>query len=346
MIARSLRTYLPLTYCIAAVGAALPLAGLAQTEPANSPVTTAAPLLCGSGPTFVVSDDQLSKPVTLIAYGDQRFHDPADTNPKIAVPAAREALVAKIAAEHPDAVTMSGDVPYKGANQGDYDVFHTETAAWRDEHLRVYPALGNHELNGGVDVGVANWWKAFPELKGRRWYSVALGKRIYLLQIDSDLPLTDGSDQRKWIEGQIAGLPATVDFVMIAMHHPPVADIQTRIEVDHNPRPNEIALRDYLTKIAPSTHAKFIVSAGHIHNYERHDVGGVVYLVSGGGGARPYEVDRTPDDLYQGKEPVNFHYVKFELGKDELKATMYRLADPEAKTAEWQQRDSFTVKKK
>jgi hypothetical protein len=28
------------------------------------------------------------------------------------------------------------------------------------------------------------------------------------------------------------------------MHHPPVADIQTRLHVDHNPRPNEIALRD------------------------------------------------------------------------------------------------------
>jgi hypothetical protein len=305
-----------------------------------------ASLLSEPGPTFVVSDAQLPKHLTLIAYGDQRFHDPVDANPKIAVPAARQALVAKIAEEHPDAVMMSGDVPYKGANQADYDVFHSETAAWRDAHLRIYPALGNHEVNGGVDVGVANWWKAFPELKGRRWYSVALGTRVYLLQLDSDLPLTEGSDQMKWIQAQIAGLPKTVDFVMIGLHHPPVADIQTRIEVDHNPRPNEIALRDYLAKIAPSIHARIVVAAGHIHNYERHDVGGVVYLVSGGGGAHPYEVDRTPDDLYQGKEAVNFHYVKFELEKDELKATMYRLADPEGKIVSWEKRDEFEVKKK
>jgi hypothetical protein len=303
-------------------------------------------LLSEAGPTFQVADAALGKHVTVIAYGDQRFHDAGDTNPKIAVPAARQALVAQIAAEHPDAVTMSGDVPYKGSNAADYDVYRSETAAWREEHLRVYPAMGNHELNGGEDAGVQNWWKAFPELKGRRYYSVALGSRIYILQLDSNLPLTEGSEQMRWIQAQIAGLPKTVDFVMIGLHHPPVADIQTRIEVDHNPRPNEIALRDYLTKIAPLSHARFIVAAGHTHNYERHELGGVEYLVSGGGGAHPYEIDRTPDDLYQGREGVNFHYVKFELEKDRLKATMYRLADPEAKTIAWEKRDSFEVKQK
>jgi hypothetical protein len=308
--------------------------------------SASAALLSEPGPTFSVPDDQLSKHVTVIAYGDMRFHDASDANPKIANPMARKALVAKIAAEHPDALQTNGDVPYKGANDADYDVFRSETAVWRDEHLRVYPAMGNHELNGGVQVGLDNWWKAFPELKGRRWYSVALGSRIYILQIDSNLPLTEGSEQMKWIQAQIAQLPKSVDFVMIGLHHPPVADIQTRIEVDHNPRPNEIALRDYLTKIAPTTHAQIIVTAGHIHNYERAEVGGVTYLVSGGGGAHPYEVERTPSDLYQGKDLINFHYVKFELEKNSLRATMYRLADPDVKTIEWQEKDKFEIKKK
>jgi len=320
---------------------------LAFTFPASVEAQSAvAATLNETGPTFKISDAALSKHVTVIAYGDMRFHDASDPNPKIAVPAARQALVAKIAAERPDAVQTNGDVPYKGADMADYDVFRSETAVWREEHLQVYPTMGNHELNGGEDVGVQNWWKAFPELKGRRYYSVALGSRIYILQLDSNLPLTEGSDQMKWIQAQIAGLPKTVDFVMIGLHHPPVADIDTGSRADHNPRPNEIALRDYLTKVAPATHARFIVTAGHTHNYERHELGGVVYLVSGGGGAHPYEVNRTPDDLYQGKEAINFHYVKFELEKDSLKATMYRLADPEAKTIAWEKRDSFEVKKK
>jgi len=38
---------------------------------------------------------------------------------------------------------------------------------------------------------------------------------------------------------------------------------------------------------------RFLVSAGHIHNYERSVVDGVTYLVSGGGGAPAYFVERT-----------------------------------------------------
>ena len=93
-------------------------------------------------------------------------------------------------------------------------------------------------------------------------------------------------------------------------------------------------------------HASIVVIAGHIHNYERAQLDGVTYLVSGGGGAHPYFVERTPQDLYQDPNFPNFHYIKFELGSTELKATMYRLADPTAKEAIWQDKDHFVIQKK
>jgi hypothetical protein len=65
------------------------------------------------------------------------------------------------------------------------------------------------------------------------------------------------------------------------MHHPPAVDLQEHIQVDHNPRPNEIALRDYLSRYAKLPRA-LCRSAGHIHNYERNLYEGVMYLVSGG----------------------------------------------------------------
>jgi hypothetical protein len=172
---------------------------------------------------------------------------------------------------------------------------------------------------------------------------VALGKRIYLIQLDSNSDLTPGSTQRAWLEDQIAHLEPSVDFVFVALHHPPVADIQEHIEVDHNPRPNEISLRDYLNGIAPATHAKFVVTAGHIHNYERFEQSGVVYLVSGGGVAKPYYVERTADDLYQDPNFPVFHYIEFILDGKEMKATMYRIADPKAAAVQWQAKDSFVV---
>jgi hypothetical protein len=85
------------------------------------------------------------------------------------------------------------------------------------------------------------------------------------------------------------------------------------------------------------------VSAGHIHNYERHEVDGVIYLVSGGGGAKPYFVERTPDDLYQSSLFPNYHYIKFVLQPDRLHATMYRIADPEAESLQVQAKDEFDV---
>lgn len=297
-------------------------------------------ILSQPGASFSVTDLPVSPKI--IIYGDTRFTDPGDT--EAANPQARVALVGQIAAEKPDAVVLTGDLPYRGKHINDYKEFEAETEAWRAIHLRLYPVLGNHELSGtGSEDPLTNWWTTFPQLKSRRWYSVALGPRIYLLALDSNSDLLPGTLQRKWIEDQIAHLPPTVDFLFIALHHPPVADIQTVYHVDHNPRAREISLREYLDSIAPTTRARIIVDAGHIHNYERFEQDQVTYLVSGGGGAHPYEVERTKDDLYQSREFPNFHYVVFQLDGDNLKATMYRLNLPIGPKPQWTAADSFVI---
>ncbi len=298
-------------------------------------------LLSEPGPTFRIDDRQLPSPLTLIAYGDQRFTDPANTrqtNPRV-----RQWLVNQIAKEHPAAVIMNGDVPLAGEVANDYAVFHTETKVWRDLGLHVFPTLGNHEFIGAPQTALDNWWKAFPEMRNRRWYSAQLGSRVYLIALDSDTSLLPGSDQAHWLEKQVDGLPASVDFVIVTLHHPPVADVQQHIEVDHNPRPNEIAVRDYLSKAAQKSHASFLVSAGHIHNYERAAVDGVTYLVSGGGGAPPYFVERTPGDLYKSMMFPNYHYVKLTVEKDRMHAAMYRVENPEAENLTVELKDSFDL---
>ncbi|MDP9054706.1 MAG: metallophosphoesterase, partial [Acidobacteriota bacterium] len=121
----------------------LPAPFLAQTGPAN---LSTASLLSDPGPTFRVDDRQLPNPVTFIAYGDQRFTDPANT--RSADPRIRAWLVGKIASEKPGALVLNGDVPLNGDMESDYAAFRSETQPWRAAHLRVYPALGNHEFAG------------------------------------------------------------------------------------------------------------------------------------------------------------------------------------------------------
>jgi len=298
-------------------------------------------LISQPGPSFRVPESKIGPHAKVIVYGDQRFTEPANT--KVTNPKVRQWLVQKITEERPDAILMNGDVPYSGDVENDYIVYRSETKGWRDEHLNVYPALGNHEFHGDPNQALEHWWTAFPELRNRRWYSVELGKSIYTITLDSDTSLAKGSNQLNWLNAQLKNLPQTVRFVIISLHHPPVADFQTRINVSHNPRPNEIGLRDDLEELAPQIRAKIIVSAGHIHNYERFVRGGVTYLVSGGGAAKPVEVERKPEDLYQDTHFPNYHFVEFILNGDKMEGKMYRVTDPDASTPVWEIKDTFTV---
>jgi Calcineurin-like phosphoesterase len=317
------------------------LAGLAVVWLAHR--RTVPPHTRATGPDFVVSDAVLSHPLKIIAYGDMRFTDPTETeatNPQV-----RQWLVDQIATERPDALLLSGDVPWHGCNAGDYDVYRSETKVWRDAHLHIYPALGNHELSGSPvkEPCLENWWNAFPELRGRRWYSVQLGRSVDVLNLDSNSSLLPDSEQIAWIKGQLAGLPATVRFVFLNLHHPPVVDFQVGGDASHNGRPNEVALAQFLAQAPEKQRVRFIVAAGHIHNYERFLKDGIVYLVSGGGGAKPRPIVRGPADLYQDPGFPNYHYVRFVEKENKLAATMIRLEDPDGSTPIWQEKDHFEV---
>jgi hypothetical protein len=338
MRTNSLTTLLALTTIAALLQTAEPL------KRAGAVALPSSQFLNQPGPTFVVPESQLSHPLTVITYGDTRFTDPANTtatNPKV-----RQWLVQRIAEERPDAVLLNGDLPLAGDVKNDYAVFKTETRSWRNAHLRIFPALGNHEFHGDPQQCLRNWWDTFPDLRNLRWYSAQLGPRVYIVVLDSTSSLLEGSQQFGWLAQQLKSIPSSTDFVLITLHHPPVADVQQHIQVSHNPRPNEIALRDFLSKIAERSHARFIVSAGHIHNYERQIRSGVVYLVSGGGGAKPYVVERTPEDLYRSNAFPNYHYVKLTLEQDRMHGTMFRLSDAEAAVPVFVESDSFDVKVK
>lgn len=276
-----------------------------------------------------------------VVYGDMRFTNPKETqatNPKV-----RKWLVDKIASEKPLAIVVSGDVPYVGERAADYAEFHLETAPWRAANIPVFPALGNHELRGVEKKCLENWWAEFPQVRGKRWYMSEIGPKIVVLNLDSASPLTIGSEQIKWVEQQLIDLKKPVRFVIFNLHHPPVADIETGEAASHNPRPNEIALADYLKTAPQSKRVGFIVNSGHIHNYERFFRDGTVYLVSGGGGAAPVPVKRSEKDLYQGAEYPNYHYLKFVLRGKHLEGEMIRVVDPNAPVAKWEVKDRFQI---
>jgi len=277
------------------------------------------------GPTFTVPGIAAGQGLKIVAYGDTRFTDVSndrDTSPRV-----REYLVKQIAREKPDAVFMTGDLPFHGADPADWQVYRDETKAWTAEKLRVYPALGNHDVLGGWDAGVQNFDAMFPELKGYLYYSVEIGN-VYLIALDCTESYGENSPQRQWLEAQLAHLPTSVDFVFFLSHMPLYADTQSQVAASL-PNPAELSLREFILSKAPQIHAKLVVLNGHIHNYERFESQGVSYIVSGGGGALPYRVFfRGPEDLYKDHAYPNYHYVVLDIHGKTANATMYRVTNP------------------
>ena len=87
-------------------------------------------------------------------------------------------------------------------------------------------------------------------------------------------------------------------------------DVQKDGDDSHNGRPNEAALAAFLATAPQKSRVRFIVVAGHVHNYERFYRDGIVYLVAGGGGAMPRAVVREPKGLYRDPSFPNYHYVR------------------------------------
>jgi Icc-related predicted phosphoesterase len=237
--------------------------------------------------------------------------------------------------------TDGGDIVYDGSNAEDWNVYDAETKLWREQKIPVYPAIGNHDLKGDQATALVNYFERFPELQQSRFYSVRLANCLMMV-LDSDLDELSGA-QGKWLKRKLATIPADIAFVIIVMHHPPYTGSSdaNKFGGGHSARPSEQAFASWLEVRQKEFRARFLVFAGHIHNYERHEHGGVTYFVTGGGGAHAYPIERTPDDKYQNPE-INYHYLLANVTRDAITVTMNRLALKD-RQALWTVADSVTV---
>ena len=278
-------------------------------------------------------------PFRFITYGDTRFHDPRDT--EAANPPVRVALVEAIAQANPAFICFTGDIVYNGPDVDDWKVWDSETSVWREKKIPVYPALGNHDLHKPEDVALSNYFQRFPALKNSRYYSVRAANAL-LLVIDSSQDEASGP-QGQWLADKLDHVPADVDFVFVMDHHPPYTSSsdEKKLGGGHSARSSEQELAKTLEERQAKARYRIVMFSGHVHNYERHEHGGVTYFVSGGGAAHAYPIERAKDDPFQSKE-INYHYLMVEVDRQQLKVTMNRLDLTSGKAA-WTQPDSVKI---
>jgi hypothetical protein len=310
------------------------IAAAIQAEPASANAPD-------RNPALVFHEFVPGQPIRLVAYGDTRFTDPtvtSGTNPRV-----RKWLAGRIADEHPEVLLLTGDTPFTGSSAADWRVFQTETARWREEHILQLPAMGNHEIRGDRNAGIANYLANFPAIAKHRYYSALLGS-VEVISLDCTMPTAATSPQGKWFAAQLSNVPHQIEFLFILFHLPWMADRQSQIFVGI-PTPESITLRDILEARLARIRAKVVVFNGHIHNYERFERRGVEYVITGGGGAEPYPLlFRGQADLYQDAEFPVYHYLTLEVSNHQLHGVMWKVKDPDAGMLSVERKDEFTIR--
>ena len=297
-------------------------------------------------------------PVTrnFVVWGDIRFTDPIRCDKSD--PDVRQAVVQEIATvdPHPDFAILTGGVVYHGHDSQDWEIFDKQTKPLRDAKIRLFPVLGNHDVDGGS--GRPDFSKRFADLKNYLqlekdvWYSMIYENSLFLM-LDSQSDYRSDSPQGIWLRGMLKGVPDDLDFLFIVLHHPVVTHAsqglgkvpvckgrKMTIVAPHGVEDSEKKLKLVLEDFSQSHPlTRLLVLSGHNHNYERYVDNHITYIVTGGGGATPYLVKRDPNDAYHDSGST-FHYCKIGFDDEGLVFDMFKL-NPQDGT--WKQSDTFRL---
>ncbi len=235
-------------------------------------------------------------------YGDSRTGDEAHRK-----------VAASILAARPAAVFHTGDLVQDGTDEKDWKTFNAITADMR-ARAEFFPTLGNHEK------GSEKYFSNFGIPKDYRWYSVERGG-VHMAVLDSESDLSAGSPQLAWLEKDLSG--AGTPFVAVMLHTSPYSS---------GPHGDDRKLKEHLVPLLEK-YGVDVVFSGHDHDYERLEVEGVTYVVTGGGGAPLYASKGKREGSRLFSQEFHFVRVCVERGGMTL----------EARTPDGRMLDRFTV---
>jgi hypothetical protein len=207
----------------------------------------------------------------------------------------------------PDHVITLGDdnYPSGGADTIDKNIgkyFHEFIGGYQGSYgagsasNRFWPSPGNHDW---VATGLKPYTDYFTLPGNERYYDVDLGL-VHLYAMDSDSHEPDGntasSKQALWLKDKLAASKSCFDLVYF--HHPPYSSGEHGSDAD-------------MTWPFEAWGAESVL-AGHDHNYERFQVGGIPYFVVGtaGAGLRPFAGAALPETKFRNADTHGAMLIK------------------------------------
>jgi hypothetical protein len=196
----------------------------------------------------------------------------------------------------PDFVVHTGDLVADGNDSSLWPVFFDIE---RDllRQTAFFPSLGNHERNSR---DYYEFFRVDTPYYGFNWGNA------HFSVINTDYGNAAASEtareafwkeQTKWLEEDLAA-SQKADFRFVVGHHPPMSAVTKRQEFN----PHMVGLIPIFEKQAVT--AGFF---GHDHNYQHYLKNGLHYIITGGGGAPLYDVDKPdPQTMVKVVSTENF----------------------------------------
>ena len=267
---------------------------------------------------------------SFIAYGDSRASD------STAVASIHDDLVSHYLQHDPEMIIHSGDMVNQGGEAYQWPLFGTSIAAiydW-DPAMKFYGAVGNHEMYTSVygvndeDFSTYRDYWDFSDIAdasgGTELYYSYDWQGIHFVIINNAVNWTGNdyefpAEQMAWLENDLA---QDYDFTIVTCHYPFYSILK-----DNPGRVAQAAsMRDELYDLFNDTGVD-LVFQGHNHYYHRTVHDGMYFVTAAGGGAPPYEIDKSVDTDWQPGDVgfSDYHYCVCSIIGADLNVSVYLL---------------------
>lgn len=237
------------------------------------------------------------------AYGDTRDGH-----------AAHRRIIEGVVASGPAFVLQTGDLVSDSSVSSQWVTFDDITLKMRST-IPYYPARGNHDNQGGT------FFDEYLPTEGIHregfYYSFDKG-RLHFIAIDTEDDLVASGPQYTWLEADMKKAK-TEDRFIIPYYHKAIYSIGP-----HATQRDVLELRPILHDLFRKYDVK-LVFQGHDHIYYRTLRDGIVYVVTGGGGAPLYSTRHPEMALPEDVSEVVHHFCIGDVFSDRIVVSVFRL---------------------
>ncbi|MBD3174799.1 MAG: hypothetical protein GF320_06450 [Armatimonadia bacterium] len=210
-------------------------------------------------------------------------------------------------------IINSGDLVGAGSDEAQWKPQFFDPLADVIDEVPIVTVAGNHEQESPHYYGRV-------DLPGNeRWFSMDYAG-VHIIGLNSCLPGDQASDQYRWLVSDLRSEAARrANWIIVAFHHPPFSSHPTR---------GVFGLRDLWHKTFERHGVDFVFN-GHDHYYQRtkwiegadgDPSTGVVYFVTGGGGAPTYP---TEAKAYTACDESVHHYMVVDFKPSSMRFETY-----------------------